>query len=185
MSRFKQIKNPGDNLELQALYKEITEAGMQGSEEGLPINLFTSQSERPDILQAVWAFFKAIFLEGQLPPTLKQMISMTIALQNNCRYCVVAHTFALEAMGVPKEVIESCARDPELSLVPPPQRAIIKFGLKATRNPKSITDEDFQTLQGYGLSDGEIMEVIMVVACAMFTDFWADISGVPVDWEKN
>jgi uncharacterized peroxidase-related enzyme len=109
------------------------------------------------------------------------MISMTIALQNNCRYCVVAHSFALEALGVSKEVIESCASDPELSLVPPPQRAFIKFGLKAARDPKSMSDEDFQTLRDYGLSDGEIMEVIMVVACATFTDFWADISGLPVD----
>ncbi|NIV94884.1 hypothetical protein GWN42_19355 [candidate division KSB1 bacterium] len=183
--RFKQIKHPKDNLELQSLYKEIAESGVQGSEEGVPINLFTSQSERPDILQAGWAFFKGTLLQGQLPPTLKQMISMTIALQNNCRYCVVAHTFALEAMGVPKEVIESCASDPELSLVPPPQRAIIKFALKAARDPKSINDEDFQTLHNFGLSDGEIMEVIMVAACAIFTDFWADISGLPVDWEKN
>jgi uncharacterized peroxidase-related enzyme len=181
MSHFKQIKNPGDNLELQALYQEMIEAGVQGSEEGVPLNLFTSQAERPDILQAGWAFFKGILLGGQLPPTLKQMISMTIALQNNCRYCVVAHSFALEALGVSKEVIESCASDPELSLVPPPQRAFIKFGLKAARDPKSMSDEDFQTLRDYGLSDGEIMEVIMVVACATFTDFWADISGLPVD----
>jgi hypothetical protein len=52
MSYFRQIKDPGDNLELQALYREMIEAGVQGSEEGVPLNLFTSQAERPDIMQA-------------------------------------------------------------------------------------------------------------------------------------
>jgi uncharacterized peroxidase-related enzyme len=113
------------------------------------------------------------------------MISMTIALQNNCRYCVVAHSFALEAMGVPKEVIESCASDPELSLVPPPQRAIIKFGLKAARDPKSMNDEDFQSLRDYGLSQGEIMEVVMMAAFTNFINFWADVSGIPVEGEEK
>ena len=60
---------------------------------------------------------------GVVPSTVKQMILMAIAMQNDCQYCSVVHTNALEAMGVPTEVIQSCASDPELMQVPPPQRA--------------------------------------------------------------
>ena len=182
MSRFHQVRDPSDNPQLAALYKEIVEHGAGAA--GTPINWFTSQSVRPDILAATWELFRGIFLRGALPPTVKQLISMTIAMQNNCRYCTVAHTNALESMGVPTEVIQSCASDPELAEVPPPQRAMLKFGLKTARSPRSVTDEDVQALRDHGLTDGEIMEVAMVAACSNFLDTWADVSGILVDGEK-
>jgi len=178
MSRFTQVRDPSNDPKLGALYKEILGHGL-GSD--APGNWFTAQSERPDILEATWALFKGVLLQGQLPPTVKEMIAMTIAMQNNCRYCTVAHTNALESMGVPTEVIESCAKDPDLTHVPPPQRAMLKLGLKTARTPQSVSDEDFQILRDHGLTGGEIMEVIMVAACANFLDTWADVSAIAVD----
>jgi uncharacterized peroxidase-related enzyme len=182
MSRFKQITDPSHNPELESLYKEIVAHGVGAS---TPINWFTAQAERPDILRTTWGLFRGILLQGMLPPTVKQMISMTIAMQNNCRYCAVAHTSALEGMGVPTEVIQSCASDPDLAQIPPPQRAMVKFGLKAAKNPKSVTDKDVQTLIDHGLTEGEIMEVVMVASCANFLDTWADVSGILVDGEEG
>jgi uncharacterized peroxidase-related enzyme len=183
MSRFKQIKHPNGNAELEALYREAIEAGWVGSEQGVPNNAVTSLSERPDLLASTWALVKGVLMGGVVPSTVKEMILMAIAMQNDCRYCSVAHTRALEALGVPTEVIQSCASDPELAQVPPPQRAIIKFGLKAAMDPKSVTDADFETLRDYGLSDGEIMEVTMLAACGNLLDTWADVSGIQSDWE--
>ena len=44
MSRFKQIKHP-DNPVLKTLYQEAMEGDFVGSEEGVPINFITSQSQ--------------------------------------------------------------------------------------------------------------------------------------------
>ncbi|HLE22025.1 MAG TPA: carboxymuconolactone decarboxylase family protein [Vicinamibacteria bacterium] len=181
MSRFKQTKDPRGNTALEALYKEILEAGAEGSEPGVPNNLVTSLSERPDLLAPTWELFKGVVVGGVVPSTVKEMILMAIAMQNDCQYCSVAHTRALEAMGVPTEVIQSCTSDPELAQVPPLQRAMIKFGLKTARDPKSVTDDDFQTLRDHGLSDGEIMEVTMLAAAGNFLDTWAHVSGIQVD----
>ena len=184
MSRFQLIKHPEDP-QLQALYKDMLENGMQGSEEDAPFNALTAMAERPDILAGMWGITKGVAVQGSLPPTLKQMIAMTIAMQNNCRYCTVGHTHALEAMGVPTEVIKSCASDPELADIPPTQRAIIKFALKTARDPRSVNDEDFQTLHNHGLSDGEIMEVVMTAAWSNLLNTWTDVSRVPVDGEEE
>ena len=180
MARFEQIKDPSGDPKLAALYKDIVGHGVGGD---TPINWFTAQSERPDIMEATWALFRGIMLQGEIPPTVKEMISMTIAMQSNCRYCTVAHTNALEGMGVPTEVIQSCAKDPDLAQIPPPQRAMLKFGLKTAQNPGSVTDADVDGLRDHGLTDGEIMEVAMVAACAKFLDIWADVSGILVDGE--
>jgi len=184
MSRFQQIKHPAEGSELSAIYREIVDAGWVGAEQGVPANVVTAFSERPDILRAMWAFTKGTLMSGVLPPTVKEMIAMTVAVHNDCRYCSVAHTNALEAMGVPTRVIESCARDPEFAELPPTQRALLKFALKAANDPKSVTDADFQSLRECGLSDGEITEVVMTVGCASFLDFFAEISGIAPDGEE-
>ncbi len=184
MPRFKQIKHP-DDPELKALYKAAMEGGLVGTEEGVPNNFVTSQSERPDILAATLIFADKIVMQGLLPPTLKQMISMTIAMQNNCQYCTRLHTSALEGMGVPREVIQSCASDPDLAELPPSQRAILKLALKTSRDPLAVTDDDLQTLREFGLNDAEIMEVAMMAAAENFLNTWARVSRIPIDGEDE
>jgi len=180
MSRFTQVKHPKGNPELEAIYKQAVEAGMVGREPGVPTNFVTSLSKRPDLLASTMGILVGVVQGGLVPSTVKQMILMAIALQNNCQYCQVAHTSALEAMGVPTEVIQSCASDPELVHVPPTQRAMIRLALKTARDPKSVSDEDFQVLRDHGLSDGEIMEVAMLAAAGNFLDTWAIVSGIEI-----
>ncbi len=182
MSRFKQIQHPQEHPELMALYKEIVANGLG---KDVPINWFISQSQRLDILQASWALTKGILLCGELPSTVKQMIAIKVSMQNKCLYCATIHTKALQAMGVPTEVVDSLTTDINLAKVPPPQRAIIKFALKAVCDPRSVRDKDFQILRGYGLKGGEIMEVVMMAAFANFINFWADVSDIPIEREKQ
>jgi len=182
MSRFNQIKHPTNNTELQQIYSAALEAGFAGAEEGVPINFVTSLSERPDILAATLGLIKTIVLQGLLPPTVKQMIAMSIALKNNCQYCSLLHTKALESMGVPQGIIQSCATDPEMAEVPPPQRAIVKFALKTSQDPLSVRDEELEALRDQGMSDAEIMEAAMMAACENFLNTWTRVSKIPVDW---
>ena len=120
-------------------------------------------------------------MNGKLPATIKQMIAMAISHQNDCRYCAITHTGVLEKLGVPEEVVRSCVEDPDLTEVPEPHRAILKFALKANRDPNSLTDEDFTTLSEKGLSREEIMEVIMMAGFTKFINTWADASAITVD----
>jgi AhpD family alkylhydroperoxidase len=95
--RFRRIESADDNLELASLYAEIIESGLG---DRVPLNWFTAQAERPDILAATWALSKGILLHGHLPPTVKQMIAVKVARYNQCHYCAAVHSSALEAMGV-------------------------------------------------------------------------------------
>jgi len=180
--RFRRIDRPENNPELGSLYAEMIESGLG---ERVPLNWFTAQAERPDILAATWKLVKGVLLQGQLPPTVKQMILLKISTHNQCRYCAALYTSALEAMGVPKEIIDSVTEDLSLAKVPPPQRAILEFAMKVAREPSSVTDEDFRQLRELGLSEGETMEVAMMGAFANFINTWADVSGIPVEGEAE
>lgn len=178
MSRFPLVQESSDP-EVNELYRQMQEAGF-GSDT-TPINFFTAQGTRPDILRATWELTRGVLVEGQLPATVKQMIAMTVSSQANCRYCSVTHRGALESMGVAEEVVRSCVEDPDLAEVPEPHRAILKFALKTARDPNSITDSDYEALAERGLRNEEIMEVVMVTAFTNFINTWADASGIALD----
>lgn len=180
MSRFDMVLKPEPNSEVAALYADILAKGFGGT---IPINWFTAQGRRPDLLSASWGLTCGILVEGLLPPTLKQMIAATVSAQNGCRYCTVTHTNALQSMGVPNTVIQSCANDTTLSDVPPAQRTILKFALKCARDPNSMTDADFDRLYDNGLSQEEVMEVVMMSVFTNFINGWADATGIEVDGE--
>lgn len=176
---FPLINEPKDQ-DTQTLYQEIVATGFGKI---YPLNWFTSQASRPDILRATWGLVKGILVNGHLPNSVKEMIVMVISKQSSCRYCEVTHTGALSAMGIPKEQIESCVSDPELLDVPSPHREIIQFAMKASVNPNSITAEDRDQLVALGVTNEEIIEAGMMAAFSNFINTWADLSGIPVDGE--
>ncbi|MCG8421501.1 MAG: carboxymuconolactone decarboxylase family protein [Proteobacteria bacterium] len=179
MTRFPLHLTPRDP-HLANLYRDIVDSGF-GTEQ--PINFFTALGSRTDLLQATWAFVKAVLVDGQLPGSVKQMIALCVSRQNNCRYCSVVHRGALEAAGVDSEIIESCATDPETRHIKEPQRSIVQFALKAARDPSSIADGDVTALLDKGLTHGEVTEVIVMAGFTNFINSWADISGIPLDGE--
>lgn len=180
MSRFHHIKDPAGNPELEILYSEFRENGFS-TPTGAPMNWFSALSERPDIMATTWAMCKGLMLKGQLPATVKQMIIVAISTQNDCPYCRVTHSRALESLNVPQEVIDDITTNLDLSKVPPHQRAILQFALKSSQNPASITDADLKALRDFGLSEGEIIEVAMLAAFTNFINTWSEISAIEVD----
>lgn len=175
--RLAAVRRPED-ARTRELYQEIVDTGF-GAE--LPINWFTVQGARPDLLEATWGLVKGVLVNGLLPPTVKQMICTAISVQNDCRYCAVTHTGALEAMGVPQDVISACVNDIHAAPLPRAQKAVLSFAVKAARAPNSVTDEDYAALREHGLTQAEIMEVAMTAAFTNFINTWADVTGIEVD----
>ena len=178
MSRFEQILDTADNIELATLYQDMIQYGFGSN---VPINWLTSQSIRPDILAGTWAFSKSLLVQGLLPPSVKQMIAATIAVHNNCLYCNRLHSNTLNMLGVPEDIIESCVTDPKLAQVQQPHRAILQFALKTAQSPTSITQEDYDRLREYSITDEEILEIIALAAYCNFINTWADVTGIQVE----
>ena len=60
-------------------------------------------------------------------------------------------------------------------------KIILKFAVRTAKDPNAVKEEDFQKLREHGLSDEEIMEVIMMAAFTNFINIWADAAGIDVD----
>lgn len=182
MARFRQVFEPEGSSSLANLYRDIVGGGFGDAH---PINWFTAQASRPDILAATWELVDGILVKGRLPGTVKQMIALAISAQNECRYCTVTHTHALEAMGIPTETITDCTSVEGLEGLPEPHRSMVGFAVRVARDPNGIEDGDFERLRSLGIQDEEILELCMMAAFSNFINTWAEVSGLEVDGEAD
>ena len=81
-------------------------------------------------------------------------------------------------------MIDTLTMDVSAAKLPPVQRAVVEFAAKTAANPESICDEDFKSLRGYGLGNGEIIEVAMIAAFTYFLNARAEVSGILTDREE-
>jgi alkylhydroperoxidase family enzyme len=180
MSRLEQRLDAGDDKALQVAFDAAKEAGWVNAE-GEPDNYATSLSSRPDLLHLSIDLVNKVLMNGELPSTVKAMVFYTIASRASCHYCAAFNHKALQMMGVPEDVIMSCAKDPELADLPLAQRRIVQFGVRAAKDPQGLTDADFAELRDQGLSDGEIAELIMMAGVASLLDIYCDAIAITPD----
>jgi alkylhydroperoxidase family enzyme len=83
-------------------------------------------------------------------------------------------------LGIDESTLAQVARD--LGNVNPERvREIIQFCIKMSKNPQSMTNNDFDRLREFGVSDEEILEIVIVASHAVSADIIADTLKVPVE----
>lgn len=148
----------------KAVFDEITaELGF-----GIVPNIFKSMATNPDILEANWNKFRSTMLKGSIPRTLKEMIGVAISQANNSQYALQVHLHGLSALGMSEDVLQTLVSDFDACPLPVREKAVIKFGLLAATDPKSITAEHYQELTKLGLDEAEIFEI--VATANLFTE---------------
>lgn len=161
----------------KAVYEEIkAELGF-----GIVPNLFKSMANHPDFLAANWKQFKGVILNGELPRTLKEMIGVAISQSNNSEYALKVHLHGLSALGMSEEVLRTLVSDFEACPLPVREKAVIRFGLMAAKQPSQVTNEQFDDLRKHGLDDTEIFEIIATANLFVGVNQYTDSIALEVD----
>ena len=58
---------------------------------------------------------------------------------------------------------------------------MILFAVKCSRDPQSLTDDDYETLRRHGLQQSEIVEIIGMSAFAVYANIIADATAMEPD----
>ena len=58
---------------------------------------------------------------------------------------------------------------------------MILFALKCSRNPQSLTWDDYEILRRHGLKQSEIVEIIGMAAFAVYANIIADATAMEPD----
>ena len=117
-----------------------------------------------------------------LPMSLVSMICYTIAERSDCEYCAAANELTCRTLGVDDATLSALAKDFD-NVNPERIRAIIEFSYQAAKHPQSLEPADYDALRAYGISNPEIVEIVVVAGLAKYLDIIADALKIPVDDE--
>lgn len=161
----------------QKVYDEIkAELGF-----GIVPNLFKSMGAHPDFLEANWNKFRGVVLRGDLPRTLKEMVGVAISQSNDSEYALKVHLHGLSALGMSEEVLRTLVSDFEACPLPTREKAVIRFGLAAAKDPHNLSGDKLDELRSLGITDSEIYEIIATANLFTGVNQYTDAIALEVD----
>lgn len=148
----------------------------------LPIvpNHLKALAVSPAALAIYWDFTRSFYQNTTLPASLTSMILFTIAERANCQYCSAGHELTCRTLGVDEETLRALVD--ELGNVSPQRvQAVIEFAVKVAEDPQSLAEEDYERVRNQGVTDEELVEIMLIAAIGKFNDTLADAVKIEVD----
>ncbi|MBX3059600.1 MAG: hypothetical protein KF770_24375 [Anaerolineae bacterium] len=143
-------------------------------------NFTKAMAISPSMGRVPLALYGAFYQNTSLPQALIAMISYCIPTAKNCHYCSANGELHCRSLGIDEETLEKLAKDLG-SINPKRIQAIIQFALKCALDPQSLTAVDYDQVRDQGVSDEELLEIILIAAVANFSDTLADALKIEVD----
>ena len=145
---------------------------------GLVPNMFRVIALSPHALQGY------LSLNGALAKTLdvktRERIALAVAQVNGCDYCLSAHSYL--AANLAKLDPSEIARNREGGSADAKANAAVAFASAMTKNRGQITEAEIQSVRAAGYTDGQLVEIVAIVAENVFTNFLNIMAGTEIDF---
>ena len=143
-------------------------------------NFMKAVAISPAALTIQWHSFRSFIQHTTMPQSLVAMIHFTIAKSNHCQYCSANNELTCRTLGIDEETLTKLVED--LGNVSPKRiRAIIEFSLKVAHDPRGLVAEDYDRVREQGVTEEELVEIILLAALGNLGDTMADALKVKVD----
>jgi len=153
---------------------------------GFVPNFFRAQTMRPDLVDAEVSLMGTILnKEGALTRQQKEYLFLVCSAANMSTYCVTAHCEIVRVLGIEGPEPEQVAIDYTSTALPVALKALLAFATKLTHQPTKIARQDIDDLRTYGFSDEQIMEAVVIVGFAKFSNFIAFGLGTVPDFDAE
>jgi uncharacterized peroxidase-related enzyme len=145
---------------------------------GATPNMMRAMANSPAVLDAYLQFSGALS-KGLLPARVQEQIALVAAVENECGYCLAAHTVLGARAGVSDEdlVAGRAARASD-----PKAEAALTFAKQVIASKGFVTDEDLAAVRRAGYGDGEIGEIVAAVALNTFTNYFNSVGQTTLDF---
>ncbi len=159
---------------------EDSQATLDATEKqyGFIPNLYGVLAESPTAVDAYAAINQAL-TKSNLSPTEQQIVLITISAENNCDYCVGAHS-AIASMARIPEIILSELRQQQ-SLSDDKFDALRHFALLVLNNKGWVSEVDVQRFLDAGYNKRHVFDVITMVALKTLSNYVNHIAETPLD----
>lgn len=179
MAWIKTIPEDKATGDLKRAYEAVTRT------RGKVSNIMRAQSLNPNALRSFLELYVSlVFGKSGLSRAEREMIATTISAHNGCDYCVTHHGEALRFYLKNGDQLEAFSRGQQPESLPLRTKVLMNYALKLTLNPGSVVREDLEPLRTIGISDSEILDVILLTAYMNFVNRVAQGLGVEHDEQE-
>jgi AhpD family alkylhydroperoxidase len=169
--------------ELAAIEKRQSDSAAQAQAKKWGIGFANSMRAMylaPQMAQAWFDFGSAFRQYETVNREMKLQISFAVSMANGCRYCTLHQVLGLRRLGVSPAKLVAMRKDD--GALTPAELVAVTFARKLTREPWSITDADYQTLEKQFGKEGAL-EVVMQTCNFAFMNHFTDGLRLPSEDE--
>ena len=147
---------------------------------GLVPNMTRVMANSPAVLEGYLSFSGALS-GGLLDAQTRERLALVTAQQNQCDYCLSAHSAIGKMVGLNPQQI-AASRDGKAET--PKTTAALAFSQRVLETRGAISTGDLAAVREAGFNDGEIAEIIAHVALNIFTNYFNKAAEVDIDFPK-
>ncbi len=145
-----------------------------------PNSLFTMM-HRPRISTAFVEMNKAVMEnKGRVTSSLKRELAYISSMTTGCRYCEAHAIRAAERYGSEQDRLNHIWEYKTYPAFTEGERAIFDLAIAASQVPNAVTDEISENMRKHW-DDGEIVEVLGVIALFGYLNRWNDSMGTQLE----
>ena len=145
---------------------------------GMIPNLAAAMSESPVLIRG-FAAVKGATDSGTLGPQIREIVLLSNASFNQCRYCTAIHsTFALGG-GIDEASVEAVRSgglpdDPKM-------KAAVKFSRLLLERKGGVSDKELDEFLAAGFEPSHALEIVALIAQSIMANFSGHLTAAPPD----
>ena len=133
-------------------------------------NLSRVMSEAPALLRSYWQTQLNLMQMGTLTPEENNIVQMSIAVENKCRYCASGHIMAGRMVfGSSDEVMANIIA--EAALPEAKMDALRDFALAVYEGKGRVSDEVLAKFKAAGYSNAQALDVVTNISTKVMSNF--------------
>lgn len=169
--------------------QEILDQAKKGL--GFVPNMYEKMAHNFSLLSLYTSGYDTFRKHSGFSPVEQEVVFLSVAYENECTYCVAAHSFVGDHMtNVPKEVTNAIRNNeqvPDTKLA-----ALSKFAKKMTRTRGNVSQNDLEEFLAAGYQEKHVLGVITGIAVKTLSNYSNHLTHPELDdafagrkWSKS
>ena len=146
---------------------------------GFTPNLIGVLAESPSAVSAYRELAGNIETKSSLSRTEQQIVLLTVSFENQCEYCVAAHTTIGQMQKIPNEVLEALRQGGPIN--DPKLEALRNFTSSIVRNRGLLSQDELNQFISAGYTQQAVLDVLVGVAMKTISNYTNHIAKTPLD----
>lgn len=179
MTWIKTVPEDKATGDLKRAYEAVSQA------RGKVSNIMRAQSLNPNALRShLELYVNLVYGKSGLSRGEREIIATTISAHNHCDYCVTHHGEALRFYLKNGNQLETFKRGQQPEDLPQRTKSLIDYALKLTVEPGKVVRADLEALRRIGITDSEILDLVLLIAYMNYVTRIAQGLGVEHDEQE-